>query len=212
MNAARVLVLGSPGAGKTALARTLAAVTGLPLHHLDDEYWGAGWARPAEQDWRRRQTELISRPEWIIEGNYLPTIALRATRAELAVIVDAPTALCLVRAVRRAWRIHRGDFGALPERVRADTVTGTPVRATRDFPALLAKIARFRRRDLPVVVAEAGRHGATVVLAATRTRATRTWCARHQLSPRVVPLPEAGSASADLCRLVHHRSTRGGAA
>ena len=31
----KVIVIGSPGAGKSTFARRLGALTGLPLHHLD---------------------------------------------------------------------------------------------------------------------------------------------------------------------------------
>lgn len=41
----RVLIVGSPGAGKSTLAKKLAARTGLPLTHLDDLYWNAGWEK-----------------------------------------------------------------------------------------------------------------------------------------------------------------------
>ena len=39
----RVMVIGSPGAGKSTLARRLASITGLPLYHLDAEYWLPRW-------------------------------------------------------------------------------------------------------------------------------------------------------------------------
>ena len=39
----RVLVIGSPGAGKSTLSHQLAERTGLPLHHLDRMHWLPGW-------------------------------------------------------------------------------------------------------------------------------------------------------------------------
>ncbi|MCW1403195.1 AAA family ATPase [Novosphingobium sp. MW5] len=35
----RVLVIGSPGAGKSTLSRALAERTGLPLYHMDRLHW-----------------------------------------------------------------------------------------------------------------------------------------------------------------------------
>ena len=47
----RVLVLG-PGRGKSVLSRELAGITGLPLVHLDREFWGPGWVKPDDAEWR----------------------------------------------------------------------------------------------------------------------------------------------------------------
>lgn len=146
--AKRVLVLGCPGAGKTTLAKRLAASTGLPLHHLDDEHWSAGWTRPDPLWWEQRQRELTSRPHWIIDGNYLETIHLRAVNADLVIILDTGTLRCLLRVMWRAWRIRRGDHSALPARVCAGSGAQRRVRPTKDFLPLLRKVVWFRSRDL----------------------------------------------------------------
>ena len=44
----RVLVIGSPGAGKTTLSTRLAAKLGVPVHYLDLHHW--------LPDWRYRDT------------------------------------------------------------------------------------------------------------------------------------------------------------
>jgi len=38
----RIAIVGSPGSGKSTLARQLATITGLPLVHLDMEFWRPG--------------------------------------------------------------------------------------------------------------------------------------------------------------------------
>lgn len=145
--AARILVVGSPGAGKSTLTRRLARVTALPVRHLDDEYWGPGWTRPDQAEWVRRQHALTKADRWIIDGNYLPTMPLRVARASLVVLVDAATATCLARVFGRALQVRRGRYDSLPGQVRAEAEGGRPVRATRDFLPLLRLVLRFRRRD-----------------------------------------------------------------
>lgn len=50
--AQRILILGSPGAGKSTLARQLARSMALPLVHLDALYWAQG-TPPAAAQWNR---------------------------------------------------------------------------------------------------------------------------------------------------------------
>jgi len=209
----RILVLGCPGAGKTTLARQLASDTGLPLYHLDDEYWGAGWTRPDPRRWERRQRELTAGESWIIDGNYLPTIHLRAARADLVVLVDTATTRCLLRVLARAWRIHRGDHSDLPLRVRAAAASASagsaslrgagasgPVRATRDLLPLLWMIIRFRARDWRAVVERACANPDVAMLVAVGRRrpGRRVAAVRGRLeslgAPSIVlPMPAAAA-------------------
>jgi hypothetical protein len=152
-NGSRILLLGCPGSGKTTLAAGLAHATRLPLVHLDDEYWFADWQRPTTSAWIRRQEELVAAPAWIIDGNYLPTVPVRAARADLVLVIDTSTLVCLSRVVRRAWRIRAGDRSALPAAVRG--TRDREVRATQDFTGLLRKILFFRSRDFWPLLAAA---------------------------------------------------------
>ncbi len=104
----RVLVIGSPGAGKSTFARELARRTGLPLIHLDAEYWRPGWVRPRVAEWEIKVRGLIA-AAWILDGNYTTTVLMRAARADTVVVLDYPRTLCLYRAVRRAIFNRRPD-------------------------------------------------------------------------------------------------------
>jgi hypothetical protein len=191
----RILVLGCPGSGKSTLAAKLATATGLPLVHLDDEYWGPGWSRPDEPAWHRRQTALADRPQWIIEGNYLDTVHLRAARGELVVMVDTAPARCALRVLRRAHRIRRGDDSALPTAVRTADRSGPRPSATRDLGPLLIKIMTFRRALWWPTVQQACRNPDVQLVVAVgpgrcraRHAALRTELARRHLRALVLPL------------------------
>jgi adenylate kinase family enzyme len=58
----RVMVIGSPGAGKTTFAQRLAEKLPLPVIHLDAHYWRSGW-QPSDLDWRERLAALAAAPE-----------------------------------------------------------------------------------------------------------------------------------------------------
>jgi len=46
----RIAVIGSPGAGKSTLARKLGQALGLEVHHLDRLYWQPGWVETPRSD------------------------------------------------------------------------------------------------------------------------------------------------------------------
>jgi adenylate kinase family enzyme len=111
----RVLLIGSPGAGKSTLARRLAPALDLPLIHLDRLFHdsAADWARnrPA---WRRFVTEeLITRNRWLMDGHYASTLAERLAAADTVIVLDYPVRVCLIQAMRRRWQAEeRSDMPA----------------------------------------------------------------------------------------------------
>jgi hypothetical protein len=117
----------------------------VPVYHLDDEYWGPHWTRPTDDAWHRKQAELTGRSNWLIDGNYFPTIELRAARADFVIVLDAPALLCLWRIVVRAWRIRCGALHMLPRQVAMATGPGRP-QATKELGRLVRLILEFRRR------------------------------------------------------------------
>ena len=134
----RVLILGCPGSGKSTLARRLAAATGLPLVHLDQLYWRSGWVEPTPDEWLPSQLAALSQPEWIMDGNYGSTLALRLQSADTVILLDYPTHICLARALRRMISGWGKD--------RPDNSPGCPERFD---PAFLRYIVRFRANKLP---------------------------------------------------------------
>lgn len=68
----RVLIVGSPGAGKSTLAKKLAARTGLPLIHLDDLYWNPGWVKVEPVVWQQR-LEIIRKLVTVARQGRLPS-------------------------------------------------------------------------------------------------------------------------------------------
>lgn len=114
----RILVIGSPGAGKSTLAERLAARLGLPLIHLDREYFGPGWVMPQRAEWRERVQALAKRPSWIMDGNYSNTFDIRVPRATAIVWLDLPRWRCIAGVL---WRVVK-NYG----RPRADLGVAGP--------------------------------------------------------------------------------------
>jgi len=116
----RVLIIGSPGAGKSTIAVELARRTGLPVIHLDQHYWRAGWAEPDKESWAADVEKLTAGERWIMDGNYSGTLEQRLKRADTVIDLHLPGWLCFGRVLRRTVSSHgerRSDMAeGCPER------------------------------------------------------------------------------------------------
>jgi adenylate kinase family enzyme len=121
----RILVIGGSGTGKSTLARAIGARLGLPVIHLDREFWSPGWVAPAPSAWRRKVEELAGREAWVMDGNYSATFDLRVPRADAIVWLDLPRWVYFPRTIKRLL----ANYG----RQRPDIGEGCLERFDRDF-------------------------------------------------------------------------------
>ena len=102
----RTVIIGNSGAGKSALAESLAASIHVPVIDLDLLNWeGNGYGRKRDEDAARRMTlEVSTQPLWIIEGVYgwLADVAL--PRATALIWLDFPWSLCRAGLLARSPR------------------------------------------------------------------------------------------------------------
>ena len=136
----RVLVIGSPGAGKSTLATDLAEQTGLKLVHLDQLHWKPGWVESTVYEFDERLAAVLAEPQWIIDGNYGRTLPQRLARADIVIDLDLPAWLCMARVIRRVLR-SRG-------KVRADMAPDCPERFDLEFLAYIARFPGTGRRRI----------------------------------------------------------------
>lgn len=108
-----MVVVGAYGAGKTTLARTLGAVTGLPVHHLDAARWGPGWVLRPRDEWLRELDAVLAGDGWIVDGNFEATLDRRLAACDTAIFLDFPAGLSARRVMRR--RLSRPRRADLPD-------------------------------------------------------------------------------------------------
>ena len=97
----KVIIIGSPGAGKSTFARKLREKTGLPLYYLD-----LIWHRPdrtniSREEFDTRLKEIMAEDRWIIDGNYLRTLEMRIQACDTIFLLDYPVDVCLQGAEER---------------------------------------------------------------------------------------------------------------
>ncbi|SHH69749.1 Adenylate kinase [Clostridium collagenovorans DSM 3089] len=105
----RIIIIGNNGSGKSFLAREIGAITGLPVTHLDAQFWGPNWEKPTKEQWITKQSEFISKEKWIIDGNHTETMELRVKNAELIIFLDINRLVCLFSVLKR-YGTKRADM------------------------------------------------------------------------------------------------------
>src|SRR5438128_2838314 len=102
----RTVIIGNSGAGKSALAESLAASIHVPVIDLDLLNWeGNGYGRKRDEDAARRVTlEVSTQPLWIIEGVYGWLAEVALPRATGLILLDFQRSLCRVGLIASSQR------------------------------------------------------------------------------------------------------------
>ncbi|MFM9938796.1 MAG: topology modulation protein [Hyphomicrobiaceae bacterium] len=117
----RVVVIGSSGVGKSTFARRLGAVTGIPVTHIDQLFWQAGWVPTPKDVYLARLAAVVAQERWIIEGVNPSTLDLRLPRTDQLIWLERNRLACL-------WRVGRRVVSTYG-RVRPDVAPGCPEKA-----------------------------------------------------------------------------------
>lgn len=105
----KILVIGSPGSGKSYFSKQLAKITSIPVFHLDLLYWNENWVPTPAPEFDLKLKEIMEQSEWIIDGNFQRTLEMRLKEANLVYFLDLPVEVC-VKAEKERRGIPRSDF------------------------------------------------------------------------------------------------------
>jgi adenylate kinase family enzyme len=147
----KIVIIGSPGAGKTTLAQRLHAILDIEVIHLDLHFWLPGWKEKPIEDRIEIQRRLVLNERWIMEGTYLDSSDVRLNAADTIIFLDMPWFLCLWRVFKRRVEYRNKQRPDLPEGCREKLhlpyilkVLAFPWRGRRLF---FAKVKDLRERD-----------------------------------------------------------------
>jgi len=113
----RILIIGSPGTGKTTFATQLAEKTKLPLIHLDLYYHDKSkdyYNEINKEAWYAKVDELISKDKWIIDGNYNSTLEARVRRADTIIFFDFSRRAAFNGVLQRRVKPHNKKRHDMP--------------------------------------------------------------------------------------------------
>ena len=111
----RIIVIGSPGAGKSFFARKLRDMTGFPLYYLDKIYHKPDRNTVTCEEFDRKLLEIMQTDNWIIDGNYQRTLPIRFEACTDVFFLDYPLEQCLEGAALRIG-IKREDLPWIEEK------------------------------------------------------------------------------------------------
>jgi adenylate kinase family enzyme len=87
----KVAVFGNAGAGKSTLAKRLAAITRLPLYPLDLIQFKPGGGEVPHEEYLKAHEDLLQKDEWIIDGfGSVASAWQRFSKADTLVYIDLP--------------------------------------------------------------------------------------------------------------------------
>jgi adenylate kinase family enzyme len=131
----RIVVIGSPGSGKSTFSKELAKIRGIPLYHLDKIYWKAGWNPVSTLEFEEELKKILVQKSWIIDGNYSQTLVIRKGYADTIFFMDLQWPICMFRVIKRNIKNRN--------RIRDDITSGCDEKFDSDFLILLKYIFHF---------------------------------------------------------------------
>lgn len=112
----KIVIIGSPGAGKSTLAQELGRVLDIHVYHLDRYFWQPNWKEYPRQDRIEiEQQSILTNPQWIVEGSYFGSSDNRLRAADTIIFLDTPCLQCLYRVIARHIKWHGRTRIDLPD-------------------------------------------------------------------------------------------------
>ncbi|MCL5260825.1 MAG: AAA family ATPase [Gammaproteobacteria bacterium] len=140
----KIAILGSPGSGKTTLAKILSAECHLPLIHLDKNFLRSNWQAMPEDEWILKIKELVKQDSWIMDGNYFNSLDIRLNAADVVIFLDIPRITCL-------WRITKRALLAKHAAPRTDLPSGCIEKIDRNFFNFFKFVWEYHSKQKPLI-------------------------------------------------------------
>jgi adenylate kinase family enzyme len=99
----RVVIIGSPGAGKSGVARSLSRKLHIRVFHLDRLFRYRNWRKKSLDVREEILQNIVREQQWIIDGNYFNTSELHLEKADTIIFLGISPVKCLRQIMKRHW-------------------------------------------------------------------------------------------------------------
>lgn len=143
----KIIVIGSPGSGKSYFSKRLHELTGIPLYHIDNLYWHADRTHITREELRERFVEIMKQPEWIIDGNYISTMEQRIQGCETIFYLDFSTKQCIEGIKSRVGK-KRDDIPWVEEMLDEEFLQFVERFEQETKPLVEELLERYREKEM----------------------------------------------------------------
>lgn len=103
----KIMIIGSPGTGKSTLGRQLEDTLSIKLYHLDKLFWKPHWEMSTKHEQQTILSDIVEKESWIIDGNYSSTLDIRMKQADTIIYLKKARLVCLYQVLKRVIK-YRG--------------------------------------------------------------------------------------------------------
>ena len=105
----KILVIGTSGSGKSTLAKQISEILDVQFFPSDNFYWEAGWKITPYDKVLEQVKIVISRKEWVLDGNFETERELVWKQADCIIWLDYSLNVILWQVINRnvKWLITR---------------------------------------------------------------------------------------------------------
>ena len=128
----------------------LAALTGLPLTHLDRIWWKPDRTHVSREEFDRRLAALLQEDEWILDGDYSRTYEPRLRACDTAIFLDIDEEECLAGITARIGK-ERPDMPWTEQEIDPELVAEIRKYRTGKRPVLMELFRKYPPRRLIVL-------------------------------------------------------------
>lgn len=100
----KIIIIGSPGAGKTTFANNICRLLKLPVYHLDSIWYNPDKTHVPKKDFDNKIRKIMEGDKWVLDGNYTRTMEERIKKCDTVFFLDCPLEVCLEGIQSRVGR------------------------------------------------------------------------------------------------------------
>lgn len=105
----KIIIIGSPGSGKSTFSKKLHDIFNIPLYHLDLIWHKEDKTNISKDEFDEKLNYILKKDSWIIDGNYNRTLEVRIKNADTIFLIDLSAQECLANIKERIGK-KRSDM------------------------------------------------------------------------------------------------------
>lgn len=107
----RIIIMGSPGSGKTHVAKELGERLDISVIYLDKLWRGREGSHISKEEFDTRMEKALALDSWIMDGDFSRTMEARLKKCDTIVYLNLPRRVCLWNLCKRAHAARKDPNG-----------------------------------------------------------------------------------------------------